>query len=33
MAFGGAMEAKSAPEIAPGENEIVSNVVITYEIR
>lgn len=24
---------KAAPEVAPGENEIVSNVTITYEIR
>jgi uncharacterized protein YggE len=33
MAMGGAMEAKVAPEIAPGENEITSQVYITYEIR
>lgn len=31
MAMDSAM--KAAPEIAPGQNEIVSNVVITYEIR
>jgi uncharacterized protein YggE len=29
----GASAPKAAPEIAPGENEITSNVVITYEIR
>ncbi len=33
MGMGGAMEAKVAPEIAAGENEIVSQVYITYEIR
>lgn len=33
MGMGGAMEAKASPEVAPGENEFVSNVVISYEIR
>lgn len=33
MGMGGAMEVKAAPEVAPGENEIVSQVYITYEIR
>ena len=33
MAMGGALEAKAVPDIAPGENEIVSQVYITYEIR
>lgn len=33
LGMGGAMEAKVSPEIAPGENEIVSQVYITYEIR
>lgn len=33
MGMGGAMEAKVAPDIAPGENEITSQVYITYEIR
>jgi uncharacterized protein YggE len=33
MAMGGAMEAKAAPELAAGENEITSQVYITYEIR
>lgn len=31
--MGGAMEAKATPDIALGENEIVSQVYITYEIR
>ena len=33
LGMGGVMEAKASPEIAPGENEIVSQVYITYEIR
>lgn len=33
MAMGGALESKSSPTIAPGENEIVSQVYVTYEIR
>jgi uncharacterized protein len=33
MAMGGVMEAKATPDIAPGENEVVSQVYITYEIR
>ncbi len=33
LGMGGSMESKAAPEIAPGENEIVSQVYITYEIR
>lgn len=31
--LGGATEAKAVPELAVGENEIVSQVYITYEIR
>ncbi len=33
MALGGALESKVSPNIVPGENEIVSQVYITYEIR
>ena len=33
LGMGGAMEAKVAPDVAPGENEVVSQVYITYEIR
>lgn len=33
MAMGGVMESKAAPELAAGENEITSQVYVTYEIR